>query len=106
MPPARREPYRLAPRARTDLEAIWRYSSQNWSIERADRYIDDLERVFEIIAAMPELARERREFTPPVRIHVHERHVIAYALSEDGVVILRVLGGRQDWASVLRETEG
>ncbi len=98
-------PYRLTPRALADLDEIWRYSAETWSIAQADCYIDALARMFETIAAMPTLARERREFTPPVRIHVHESHLIIYTVADDHVVILRLLGGRQDWASILKAAE-
>ena len=94
--------YRLAPRALDDLDDVWRFSAETWSIEQADRYIDDLTRVFETIAAMPTLARERNAFTPPVRIHVHESHLVVYTIAGDHVVILRLLGGRQDWISILK----
>ena len=62
--------YRLAPLALADLDDIWRFSAEKWSIEQADRTIDDLVRMFETIATMPTLARERSEFKPPIRIHV------------------------------------
>ncbi len=97
--------YRLAPRALDDLDDIWRYSAEKWSIAQADRYIDELVRMFETIAAMPELARERKEFTPPVRIHAHESHLIIYTIAEDHVAILRLLGGRQDWVSILKAAD-
>lgn len=97
--------YRLAPRALADLDDIWRFSAETWSIEQADRYIDDLVRVFEMIAAMPTLARERAELTPPVRIQVHENHLIVYTTAEDHVAILRLLGGRQDWISILKAAD-
>ena len=98
-------PYRLAPRALDDLDDIWRFSAETWSIEQADRYIDELGRVFEMIAAMPTLARERSEFTPPVRIHVHESHLIIYTIAAGYIAILRLLGGRQDWVSVLKAAD-
>jgi toxin ParE1/3/4 len=98
-------PYRLSPRALADLEEIWRYSAETWSVEQADRYVDDLERMFETIAAMPGLARERPEFVPPVRIHTHESHLIVYVITGDHIAILRLLGGRQDWMSVLRAAD-
>lgn len=99
-------PYRLTPRALVDLEDIWRYTAEAWSVERADRYTDELARVFETIAALPTLARERTEFDPPVRIHTHESHLIVYALADDYVAILRLLGGRQDWVSILKAADG
>ena len=97
--------YRLAPRALADVDEIWRYSAETWSVEQADRYIDRLARVFETIAQMPLLARERREFTPPVRIHVHEGHLVVYVAADDHVAIVRVLGGRQDWTTILRAAD-
>ncbi|MDY0871936.1 type II toxin-antitoxin system RelE/ParE family toxin [Dongia rigui] len=99
------KPYRLVPRALSDLDDIWRYSAETWSIEQADRYIDSLVRVFEAIAAMPALAQERREFSPPVRIHVHESHLIVYLIADDHIAILRLLGGRQDWAAILKAAD-
>lgn len=98
-------PYRLAPRALDDLDDIWRYSAETWSIAQADRYVDELARMFETIAAMPTLARERGEFSPPVRIHVHEGHLIVYTIAGDHVSILRLLGGRQDWVSILKAAD-
>lgn len=93
--------YRLSPRASADLDDIW----DSWSLEQADRYIDDLVRIFELIAAVPTLARERREFEPPVRIHVHESHLIVYMIADGHVSIMRLLGGRQDWISILKATD-
>lgn len=105
MSSAEAKQYRLAPRALADLEDIWRYSAETWSIEQADRYIDELVRIFETIAAMPTLARERSEFTPPVRIHVHENNLIVYTATDDHIAILRLLGGRQDWISILKAAD-
>jgi toxin ParE1/3/4 len=97
--------YRLSPRALADLDDIWRYSAETWSIEQADRYIDDLVRIFELIAVMPTMARERRQFAPPVRIHAHESHLIVYTIAEGHVSIIRLLGGRQDWVSILKAAD-
>jgi toxin ParE1/3/4 len=97
--------YRLSPRALADLEEIWRYSAETWSIAQADEQVDTLVRLFETIAGMPGLARERHEFSPPVRIHVHDSHLIVYGLSRGRVVILRLLGTRQDWLSILKAAD-
>ena len=97
--------YRLTPRALGDLDDIWRFSAETWSIKQADRYIDELARIFETIAIMPTLARERNEFTPPVRIHLHESHLIVYTNEADHITILRLLGGQQDWISILKAAD-
>jgi toxin ParE1/3/4 len=50
---------------------------------------------------MPEIARERREFDPPVRVHPSAQHVIIYRLEADHLANLRVLGGHQNWQAFL-----
>jgi len=93
--------YRLTPAAQKDLEGIWLYSAQTWSAEQANRYADILEEAFGRLLAMPEIARERAEFDPPVRILPSARHLIVYRIENDHLVVLRVLGGKQDWQTVL-----
>jgi toxin ParE1/3/4 len=44
------------------------------------------------------MARERREIMPPVRIHASGSHIIVYVAEADGVPVLRVCHGREDWA--------
>jgi toxin ParE1/3/4 len=95
-------PYRLTPRALEDLDDIWRYSAETSSIAQADRYVDELVRAFEALAAFPFLARERHEFSPPVRIQVHLKQLV---LAGNRVDILRVLGGPPDWVAILRAAE-
>lgn len=97
--------YRLTPAALADLDNIWRFSAETWSARQADRYLDDLVRVFEMIAAVPTLAREHREFDPPVRIHSYQSHLIIYMQDGEHVAILRLLSGRQDWIAILKAAD-
>lgn len=94
--------YRLTPRAVEDLEEIWLYTADTWSITQADRYTDSFAQSFETILAMPEIARERGEFTPPVRIHPSGQHHVVYRIEGDHILVIRILGGRQDWAAILK----
>lgn len=96
------EQYRLTPAAQNGLEEIWFYSAQAWSPTQADRYTDALEEALDRLLAMPEIARERLEFTPPVRIQPCAEHLIVYRIEEGFLSVLRVLGGRQDWQAILR----
>ncbi len=57
-------PYGLAPQARADLENIWRYTAETWSIKQADKYIRELTSVFRLIGSMPMMARERKFHRP------------------------------------------
>ncbi|MGV8856832.1 MAG: type II toxin-antitoxin system RelE/ParE family toxin [Devosia sp.] len=102
---AKPQHYRLAPKALADLDDIWRHTAETWSIDQADSYIDTLIYAFEIIVSMPTLARERGEFSPRVRIHVHQSHLIIYTIDEDHITVLRLLGGQQNWQAILRAAD-
>jgi toxin ParE1/3/4 len=48
--------YRLQPAAEIDLEIIWDQSAEHWGIPQADRYIDELDDCFQLLASNPLLA--------------------------------------------------
>ena len=93
--------YRQTPKAEDDLEAIWRYSAEPWSAAQADTCLDTLIATIETIVTMPTLARERAEFDPPVRIHPTAEHLIMYLVDGDIVLVIRILGARQNWRAML-----
>ena len=86
----------VSPAARHDLEEASRYGDRTFGVERTDRYFEELDRVFQMLAEFPQLARERREFDPPVSVHRHGRHYIVYVSQTDHVRILRVLREESD----------
>ena len=97
--------FRLTPAAQDDLEDIWLYTARQWSVAQADRYTDILEDTLERLLYMPEMARERAEVDPPVRIHPSAEHLIIYRIEKDHLAILRVLGADQDWRAILRAVD-
>ena len=97
--------YRLTPAAQGDLEDIWLYTARQWSADQANRYTDILEDTFDRLLFMPEMARERLEFDPPVRIHPNAEHLIIYRIEDDCLAILRILGAGQDWQAILRAVD-
>ena len=68
---------------------------------QAERYHAGLAAALDLIADNPRIARERHEFTPAVRLHPYQSHMIVYLLDDMGVLVVRVLNGRQDWESCL-----
>ena len=93
---------RLTPRAEADLEEVWLYGASEWSADQADRYVDGLVSVLNLLCDMPGIARERTEFYPPVRIHPSGSHLVIYRLDDGGFLdVVRILGGRQDWHRLL-----
>ena len=44
------------------------------------------------------MARQRRELSPPMRIHPFKAHLLIYRIEEDGdILIVRVRHGHEDW---------
>jgi toxin ParE1/3/4 len=87
----------LRPTARADLDEIWDYTAQRWSIEQADRYIRD------IIAVCHRLADGSKHGRPisDVREGYFKiavgQHFLIYRLTKDSDFdIVRVLHQRMD----------
>ncbi|UWQ35277.1 type II toxin-antitoxin system RelE/ParE family toxin (plasmid) [Leisingera sp. M527] len=93
----------IRPAARADLSAIWRYGLNTWSEAQADAYADGLFALFDLLADFPEMARERTEFTPPVRIHPSGAQLVIYRLEHSRPEIIRILHARQDLMAFLSE---
>lgn len=93
----------LRPAAETDLSGIWLNGAASWSVEQAERYADGLFAVFDLLAEFPEMARERGEFTPPVRIHPSGSHLVIYRLEGQGIEIIRVLHAHQNLTAYLQD---
>lgn len=92
---------RLTPKAEEDLAEIWRYTARVWSPDQADSYLRGLEQKFAALCRNPELARERPEIVPPVRLSPHRAHLVIYRIEGDAVVILRVVHNRRNWIRLL-----
>ena len=95
--------YRLTPAAQADLGGIWDYTARMWSPDQADTYLRGLGEKFLILCRHPEIARERPEIDPPVRLHPYRSHLIIYRIEADHLAIIRVVHGRQNWLALLNE---
>ncbi|MAO92311.1 MAG: plasmid stabilization protein ParE [Rhodospirillales bacterium] len=102
MGPKRPNRYRLTPRAREDLEAIWIYTATAWSADQAENYVNNLTQTFQLLLYAPEIARLRAELNPPVRIYSTGSHYILYQIADEDLVVIRILGEKQDWTKILR----
>jgi len=91
--------FRLATEADEDLVAVFVQGCDLFGARQADRYVDELFGVFRRIATNPTLSRLRVEFDPPVHAVRHKAHVVIYDVDAQGVTILCVRHGREDWQS-------
>ncbi|WP_207539635.1 type II toxin-antitoxin system RelE/ParE family toxin [Sabulicella rubraurantiaca] len=93
--------YRTTLQADDDIIAVYVRGYQEFGLTQAERYHAGLIAAFELIAANPRMARERRELDPSVRLHPYQSHLIVYLIDREGVLIVRVLQGRRDWEQLL-----
>ncbi|HEY9056119.1 MAG TPA: type II toxin-antitoxin system RelE/ParE family toxin [Aurantimonas sp.] len=89
--------YRLTEKAADDIQCIYANGIRLFGARQAAQYHARLRRNFETLARHPELARERTELAPPVRVHPCGSHVIVYVIDQNGVLIVRVRHGHEDW---------
>jgi len=94
-------PYRTTAQADQDIIDIYLWGCREFGQPQAERYHAGLAAALDLIAENPRIARERHEFTPAVRLHPYQSHMIVYLLDDMGVLVVRVLHGRQDWESCL-----
>ena len=81
-----------------DLDSIWRYIAAD-SVKAADRLIERIGAVFEMLVQNPLAGRERSELVVGLRSFAVANHVIFYFAQPDGVEIVRVMSGRRDITS-------
>ena len=94
----------ILPQADADLEDIWLYTAQTWSIVQADHYIIALHKSFMLLCDIPTIARERPEIAPPVRVYPSGRHYVIYRVAGETLTVLRVIHNRRNWQPLLEET--
>jgi len=94
--------YRTTVVADEDIIQVYLTGAARFGIAKADQYFAGLKQCFELLADRPLLARERRELTPPIQIHGHRAHIVAYVVRGSDILIIRVLDGRQNWMELLQ----
>jgi toxin ParE1/3/4 len=86
----------LSPAAIADLDAIWDYTADQWSIAQADRYVGQIRR--EIVALVDGSVSGRS--IDAVRKGYFKRsagsHFIVYRTVDDVVDVMRILHNRMD----------
>ncbi len=96
--------YRISQKAIEDLESIWEYTYQKWSIRQADIYYALLTDEFERIALNPRLGRPMDLIKAGYRATKVKSHLIFFREGSDGVVeIVRILHERMDLRSRMSE---
>jgi toxin ParE1/3/4 len=95
--------YTLSKPADQDLENIFDYTEEEFSLDQAINYLNDLEILFDQLVVNPELGRDRSEIKSGLRSIPKTSHVIFYRIMPDNIRIIRVLHGSRDLIKFLDE---
>ncbi len=84
--------FRFTNEAVKDIEQIWSYTNQKWSLEQADRYYHLIMDEIEFIASNPLLGKSIDYIKEGYRSTKVKSHVIFYKQpKDDTVLIIRIL---------------
>ena len=88
--------YMFTNEAVKDLEEIWSYTKQIWSIVQADRYYSLIIDEIEFISSNPLLVRSIDYIKEGYRSTKVKSHIIFYKQEKDAIVVVRILHQRMD----------
>ena len=92
-------PYRLSRRASEDIIHLYLEGRRLFGEGQAETYYAGLKDTLDLLANFPRLARERSELHPPMRVHRYQSHIVLYVIDAEGILVVRVRHGREDWDS-------
>jgi len=86
---------RFLPKTEADLADIWRYSAEQWGVNQAERYIDDIRDVCRALAAGRHQGRAV-DVRPGYLKYLVGRHMLYFRERSDRLDIIRILHGAMD----------
>lgn len=89
--------YSISEKANQDIERIWLYTFENWSLEQADRYYNLILDEIEFISENFECGKSVDHIKKGYRASKVKSHIIFYKKSKRNIVeIIRVLHQKMD----------
>jgi toxin ParE1/3/4 len=97
--------FKLSKKALSDIEDIWLFTVENWSVIQADRYFNSIFQEIEFIAENPLAGKDYSHIRKNYRCSKVASHLIFYrvVVSKNEVEIIRVLHQRMDIENLIRE---
>ena len=81
--------YRIRSLAQDDLESIWLYTCEVWSVTQADSYLDAIIQRFDWLAENPTLCKARDDLNQGYFCFPEGMHLIFYMLKNDQIEIIK-----------------
>jgi toxin ParE1/3/4 len=96
-------PYRISKKAVADLDEIWFYTAEKWSLAQADRYYLLAFNEIDHICMSPTSGRPMDHIRKGYRAAKVKSHLIFYRVVDKTIEIIRILHERMDIDSRLTE---
>jgi toxin ParE1/3/4 len=97
--------FRLTQPAIQDIEQIADYIASRSGLDRADRFLSNLDAKFAKIAQFPNIGRQRDEILPLLRSLSIDNYLILYMPIGQDVEIFRVVSGYRDLSSLFTDAD-
>lgn len=91
-----KEFYILSEIADEDLEDIFDYTMNEFGFEQAEKYLTEIEDVFQSLLTNPELGKTRNEIKTGLYSFPKDHHLIFYRILDNHIRIVRVFHGSRD----------
>ena len=97
--------YQISKQAEIDLENIWLYTFEEWSIEQADYYFDLIMNEIEYISENPKSGKDYNEIRKGYFRSRVKSHFIFYRINfkEENIEIIRILHQQMDVESHIND---
>ncbi len=96
--------YRFSAKADRDIESIWYYTFENWSLEQADTYYRQIIAEIEHLAAKPERGRAFSHLGKQYKFSKVNSHIVFYrATSPNEIEVVRILHKSMDISNRLMD---
>ena len=96
-------PFVITRKAVTDLEGIWLYTAQNWSVEQADRYYNLIIDEINFTCKNPKAGRSMEHVRAGYLVAKVKSHLIFYRIVNGTIEVVRILHERMDVEGRLEE---
>ncbi|RKN81072.1 type II toxin-antitoxin system RelE/ParE family toxin [Ulvibacterium marinum] len=95
--------YVLSAKAKSDIKSIAKYTLEEFGESQSLRYAQGLKGILGELANNPDLGRRYVAVKNQMLLRFRfKSHVIFYSINQEGIFIVRVLGGRMDFPKHLK----
>ena len=88
--------YKLTHKAASEIETIYRYSILHFGIPTAQHYVSGIHHCLLLLAEHPDWGKPYDFVLPGLQRYEYRSHAVYYRAVSEGILIIRVLGNRQD----------